>query len=457
MMIKNNQLKYNQFRQSIKFITFETINCFGDDAGQYVELHFNLNDQFHFYPSFHIPVKNDWSDLSDKPFIDTMAFFIGMVELISYWKIACPERIIVKPFKLSARQIRFWEKLYFYGLAEFFYTNGIATSPENFAQFISESEIDLPELSKIYPDNHKVIVPVGGGKDSVVTLELLKQKYDVVPFVVNPIAASLHTIEIAGFDRSRVFEIHRNLDPLMLEMNKQGYLNGHTPFSALLAFYSVFAAGLTQSKHIALSNEASANEPTVKEGANHQYSKSFEFEKDFRDFSEKYLKGTFNYFSFLRPLNEFRIAGLFSRFPQYFNAFRSCNVGSKTGIWCGNCPKCLFAYIILSPHIDRDIMINIFGYDLFSNESLKQYLEELSGISEIKPFECVGTVDEVNFALRQIINNYSGELPVLLEFYRTKQGQSAPFNQFQNIASEFNVHHFLDDTFLDILKSALHD
>ena len=44
-------------------------------------------------------------------------------------------------------------------------------------------------------------------------------------------------------------------------------------------------------------------------------------------------------------------------------------------------------------------MIHIFGEDLLDKPALQQYFDELTGIAENKPFECVGTVDEVNRAL----------------------------------------------------------
>ena len=67
----------------------------------------------------------------------------------------------------------------------------------------------------------------------------------------------------------------------MLQLNSEGYINGHTPFSAIVAFSSVLTAALNGQKYITLSNENSANESTVKDSkVNHQYSKSYEFELD---------------------------------------------------------------------------------------------------------------------------------------------------------------------------------
>src|SRR5699024_1564771 len=123
-------------------------------------------------------------------------------------------------------------------------------------------------------------------------------------------------------------------DKNLLELNSKGFLNGHTPFSAMVAFLSYLTAYLLGKKYIALSNEDSANESNVKnEKINHQYSKTLEFENDFREYQERYLKAEVDYFSMLRPISELQIAYLFSKLEKYHKVFKSCNVGSKKEPW----------------------------------------------------------------------------------------------------------------------------
>lgn len=155
-----------------------------------------------------------------------------------------------------------------------------------------------------------MLVPVGGGKDSAVTLELLKGAgVPVYAYIINSRGATIHTTEAAGLDEDNVIYVKRTLDQNMLELNRQGYLNGHTPFSALVAFSGIMAARMAGLSYVALSNESSANESTVKGSTvNHQYSKSFKFEEDFHRYEAEYLPGSAYYFSMLRPLSEFQIA-----------------------------------------------------------------------------------------------------------------------------------------------------
>ena len=116
-----------------------------------------------------------------------------------------------------------------------------------------------------------------------------------------------------------------------------------------------------------------------------------------------------HYYSYLRPYTELRIAEMFAQHPQYFPVFKSCNAGSKENKWCCNCSKCLFAYIILSPFIDNDTMVSIFGEDLLDKPELEQYFDELRGAAPTKPFECVGTIDEVNKALEMVRESRKGK------------------------------------------------
>ena len=97
----------------------------------------------------------------------------------------------------------------------------------------------------------------------------------------------------------------------------------------------------------------------------------------------------------------------FSKFEKYHSIFKSCNVGSKgeTWKWCCNCPKCLFVYTILSPFLYKEKLVNIFGEDLFAREDLLDTFIELTGNGETKPFECVGTYEEVCFAISKTISN----------------------------------------------------
>lgn len=450
----DNSEKFLELRNKYNEFYYNSFNVFETENEIEIKFDFEIKGLCSFNPTVKIAKKHINLKSIDSDYVRNIAFNMGMIEIISYWKSVCCPKIIIKCGKLNEEQINWWKKIYFYGLGEMFYTNGIKTDIDSFTQIQCESNIDFSDY-EFYEENLEgYIVPIGGGKDSVVTLETLPidHKNDYA-LIINPKPVTLKCAEIAGFKNDNIIEVYRTIDKNLIDLNSKGFLNGHTPFSAMLAFTSYLVAFLTGKKYIALSNENSANESNVVgEKINHQYSKSFEFESDFEDYSNKYLKTNVKYFSFLRPLNELQIAMLFSRHEKYHSVFKSCNVGSKEKEWkwCCNCAKCLFAYIILSPFLYKDKLVNIFGEDLFEKESLLKTFIELTGYGENKPFDCVGTFREVNFAISKTIENFSGEeLPFLLKYYKNNFELS---NTSIDITKEYNDENNLNDEQNQILR-----
>ena len=438
----DNQSKFDALRKEFSTFTFESQTVKRENGTLSLAFDFNLDDRYHFRPTLEIPARPffDWDGIPEEQ-LQALAFQIGMTELVSYWKIACPQRVVVKPFALTESQKAFWKKLYYNGLGEFLYLNSITVSKAELMEIVTLPIDSLPSHVLRWNDmgswfDEKTLVPVGGGKDSVVTLECLRNEMPVIPLIVNPRGATLNCVKTAGYKEDEFIVINRTLDPTMLQLNAEGYLNGHTPFSALLAFISVLVAFGSRSKYIALSNENSANESTVPgTNINHQYSKSIEFESDFRNYVAENISEEVQYFSFLRPLSELQIAKLFSQCEAYHPVFRSCNAGSKTDSWCGKCPKCLFTWIILSPFLSKEKLMAIFGKDLMADESLQPIYEELNGTAAVKPFECVGTVEEVRACMEAVNGNRQKVVEIL---------------------QRFNTHHFLPEKFEQILKSRLY-
>ena len=453
MSVIQNHNKFLNLRQKYQTFEYQSYSFALNNGELEAEFTFKLNNDIFFKSTIKIAGRDFYHfDSLSASLLKNLVFHIGMVELISYWKAACPPKLIIKAHTLTDEQIMFWKKLYYNGLGEFFYLNGITTSQDEFMDIVSEGE--SLQLENVVTNQEAIMVPVGGGKDSVVTMELIKEQGDkVIPMAMNPREAVVRTIENAGFVMDDTMVVERKLDKKLLELNDRGFLNGHTPFSALLAFVTSLTAVLSGIKYIALSNESSANESTVPgSNINHQYSKSFEFEKDFSNYLSRFVTPDVHYFSFLRPLNELQIGALFSLFSQHHFSFRSCNVGSKTDSWCGQCPKCLFTRIILGPFMGDDKLKTIFGKELFDDAALKPVFNELTGVADVKPFECVGTSDEVNAALSYIARNNKATLPVLLADFPYERFSP---NLLSTLLSAFNEEHHVPEKYLTLLKTSL--
>ncbi|MDO5425436.1 MAG: hypothetical protein Q4F41_17115 [Eubacteriales bacterium] len=418
--------KFEKFRKEFPRFFYHGYEKDEDASTLTVTYHFEIEGLSSFAPRWIFPKSADFPELTkENATLETMLFSLGMVELVSYWKITCSPEVIVEAGALNAEQIAWWKNLYFNGQGEFFYTNQIETTVDNFMNIRAIG--GKPQGRPVRADwAEGCMIPIGGGKDSAVTLELLKKTGEKRRcYIINPRGATTNTTLVGGFSEEEVIIARRTLDKNMLELNKQGYLNGHTPFSALVAFSATIAAYLQGLRYIALSNESSANESTVLGSTvNHQYSKSFQFEKDFHTYEEKWIGSGTYYFSLLRPLSEFQIARYFARCKAYHPIFRSCNVGSKTDIWCGHCPKCLFVYLILSPFLSGKELEEIFGRNMLEDPDMIPTMEQLIGICEEKPFECVGSRSEINTAITLAIEKMeaAGEpLPALFTYYKTTE------------------------------------
>lgn len=455
--------QYNDLRKQYPVFYYHGYEAEETEQELVIRYQFEIEGLSSFEPTWRFPKpENSGCALAQEgkadALLEQMIYSLGLVELVSYWKITCSPRVVVEAGYLDEKQILWWKDLYFNGLGEFFYINHINADAESFMTIeTTGNKVVIPAAAGGSRQGSGVMVPIGGGKDSVVTLELLRSAGEkCFGYIINPRGATVHTAEAAKLDASHVISAKRTLDKNMLELNKQGFLNGHTPFSAIVAFSSIIAARLYHLDYIALSNESSANESTVQGSTvNHQYSKSFKFEMDFHNYETEYLPGSALYFSLLRPLSEFQIAGYFAKCTAYHKIFRSCNAGSKTDSWCAHCPKCMFVYLILSPFLSREEVREIFGVDMLEDETMIPVMEQLVGIQEEKPFECVGSRDEVNTAIILTIEKLeqTGEkLPKLLEYYKNTRNYQQFKDAGDNYSSYFDTENLVPEKWLAVVK-----
>jgi len=370
-----------------------------------------------------ITIKNvPRSDLVTKTALDNFVFHLGLMEIPSYWKATCSPEILIKAGPLNSEQTKWWKDLIFKGLGQFFYENKINFRKSNFLKIktrkLLESESNNFSSGEI---KDQILVPIGGGKDSIVTLEKLKKRGEKIGcFLVNPTKAMRKIVKVAEIKDSVI--VKREINPTLLELNKRGFLNGHTPITAVMSFLSLFCAVLFNYKNIAFSNEKSADEGNVRylgKIINHQWSKSSEFEKKLKNYCQKYLVKGINYFSYLRKYTELEIAKMFTKYPQYFSVFSSCNVVLAKKLkkrWCGNCPKCLFVYVTLYPFLKKKQLLKIFGIDIFESKKLLPTMKGLINPEIAKPFECVGTKRESRTAFKLSLEKTrkEGRTPYLL-------------------------------------------
>jgi hypothetical protein len=355
--------------------------------------------------------------------LHALAFHLGLIELLSYWKTACAPEIVIKAGTLDAGQIAWWRDLILHGMREFFFVNQIDFRRDDLFTLVTSPRAGRPTARYDAPlPTAEDLVLVSGGKDSAFTLEFLRETgHRVRALYLNPSPAAREVAAVAGVERG--VTVNRTLDPAMLELNRRGYLNGHTPFSAYLAFLGATCAVVYGHGNVIVSNERSSDEPAAHYLGGeviHQYSKTYRFEERVARYVREHLATHAAFWSFLRPLYELQVVKLFSAYPRQFPVFRSCNRGSKTNAWCGECAKCLAIFTELYPFVTVEAIRAIFGSDLFARADLVPLARSLAGLTETRPLECVGAVDETLAAFHlslQKARAAGGVLPPVLAWF----------------------------------------
>ena len=401
------------------------------------------NELFTFSEVLTLPKDTRATDVPEE-LLKNLFIHVSLALGVSYYKLFCPKEIMLVGINLTKEQAAFWNTVYTKGLGEFFYQNqidfqGLIAFP--FSEAASSSAISLPRQDRS-------LVGIGGGKDSIVAGELLKAQHkQFTNFVINqhPIRDEIITLLGGG-----EITVSRKIDPRLFELNKRSdTYNGHIPVSAQYAFIGILLGALYDYRYIVVSNEHSSNYGNVMyQGmeVNHQWSKSLEFETLFQDYVRQYITPDVTYFSLLRPLTELAIVKRFVQHPQYFPHFSSCNRNFKiTGEgqkqkWCGECPKCAFAFAMLAAFLPKEQLVNIFGQNLFAKEALLQTYKELLGVAAIKPFDCVGTPDEVRVAFYLAMQKGEYTNDVSMQFFQkevlpqTENIEQLQKQQFQKVA-----------------------
>lgn len=330
-------------------------------------------------------------------------FFLAHIAFgISYYKAFCPCEIKVESGILSKEEALFFNRFYESGLGEFAVRNHLNLQGKIVFPFHEKKVTPIPAEFK-----NRYLIPVGGGKDSCLTIEIMKElQKEAAAISVGCPKAIAACMKTAGL---KSFQIKRVIDSQLIQLNREKtVLNGHVPITGMLAFLLWGAAVLYNYKYAALSCERSANAENLMQGAlavNHQYSKSFEFEENFYRLTQA-ITPNFRYFSLLRPLSELAIGKLFTqKCASYFPVFTSCNKAfrldekKRLDSWCGCCDKCRFVYLILAPFMKKETLIQIAGTSLLNDGKQKTGYKELLGLSGHKPFECVGEIEESQVAL----------------------------------------------------------
>lgn len=448
-------------RQDFPRFSFDAYRYKLQNSDLIVEYDFSVGQSLQFHPTLLLRNVGDQSGNIDSGLLDNLAFHIGLAEIPSYWKATCSPLIQINCGYLDSSQKAWWKHLFVHGMGEFFYTNRIAFADDTFLEILSNDRPKTPAEPMDKALTPRSLVPVGGGRDSAFTLAALsKGSRPFRSMILNPTPAAIRVS--AQVQEAPPIIVERTIDPVLLELNRRGFLNGHTPFSAYLAFLNALCLVVYDYSEIVIANERSANEPNTVFGGrevNHQYSKSFEFEERFDSYLSRYLITNGRYFSFVRSLYELQIARGFAKLPNMFRDFRSCNKLQREDKWCGACAKCVSVYITSYPFMKESDLLGIFGSDLFERPSTLKLLRALAGKEANRPLDCICTVDETLASLWLAIaqlEKAQRPLPLALrEFKNDIRSQEVRIKDLTSQLLEGKGPDRLPAYFADLLKMAI--
>ncbi len=409
-----------------------------------LELWYELGAALRFVERIHVPVGGPLSAelvAWARPLIDLVHWIAG----VSYFKAAVPSTISYAGSRPGPKAAQLLEALYSEGLGELALENGIDLPRPTFpsaprgrpvapARATATQPTATAGDTSVRPEagvgrpGEGLLVPVGGGKDSIVAIEALRTTGERLTLfsvgTAKPIAA---TAALAGLPW---LHASRRLDPQLLRYNAHGALNGHVPVTAVISSVACLVAALNGHSAVVMANERSASSGNVHAfgiEVNHQFSKGLRAERLFRAALTETMP-CLSFFSVLRGASELAIARAFARLPRYHGAFTSCNAvfaldeARRAPSWCGDCPKCRFVFLALAPFMAPRELVSIFdGRNLLDDPRQYEGFSLLAAVGGEKPFECVGEAEEAIAAFRllaadpdwratKVVGRFAGEV-----------------------------------------------
>jgi len=334
---------------------------------------------------------------------------LAIIEAFSYWKALCSPVIEVALPAPDPAELDWWRAFWPGAMGEFFYRNQIDYTAPGFLVIRGPAGDDAP--GKDAPGGAAPVGPplvlFSGGKDSLALSRVVSASSGTAPvdfFLYNP-GERLRGLAGSLASGGRLVEVRRAILPELLALNAAGHPNGHTPFSAYLAFGAMLAGYLRGNGPVMAGNSRSDDEPNVRSylgrPVNHQWTKSYEFEAAARSYRDRWLPGAPGYSSPLRPLYEVQIiASLAGDVDAYLRTV-SCNRAPGGG-WCRSCAKCAWVFLATAALFGHDLAIRKTGGDMFADPALSGVYQEMAGLTGVKPFECTGSEDEVRAAIQAV-------------------------------------------------------
>jgi hypothetical protein len=381
---------------------FRFVRCDFDAATGVARLVYAFDDGPELVETITIPGAPFALDGARAHAVEQALRLLHLIAGVSYYKAAVPKDIRIDGYAIDVATAALLSEVYENGLGEFAYRNGL--SLRGTIRFPADAA-SAPAAAVLGLREH-ALTAIGGGKDSLVSIEALRSVG--IDQTVTWIGGSQLIAACAERTELPTLNIGRQLAPQLFEYNRNGAWNGHIPVTAVNSAILALAALLHGVDQVVFSNERSASYGSMIEGTgevNHQWSKGWQFERDFAAHLRSHVAADLRYYSLLRPLSELAVARQFAKSDRYDQHFSSCNrnfhiLGERPAQrWCGICPKCHFVFLALAPFMTKPRLVGIFGRNLLDDPAQTPGFDALLEYRDHKPFECVGEGQESRAAM----------------------------------------------------------
>lgn len=358
------------------------------------------------------------SETFNRAVLERALFLAFLTVGTSYYKAFPAVNIKFESGSIDSWQAEFCNMIYQEGLSQYAFENMLTR--KDLAQFVPTSTAALEALPYA---GSGIISLQSGGKDSLLVAKLLeKTNAEFIPWYVTNGTSHPHVLD----ELSMPLQVsRRSVDMATLQLAKdRGGKNGHVPVTYIVQSFAVIQAVLLGQNTVLAAVAHEGEEPHEWIGdlpVNHQWSKTWQAEKLLAEYVERYISPDIHIGSPLRSMSELKVAELFAMhaWEKFGSKFSSCNEANyrqgedNTELsWCGHCPKCANSYLLFSPFVSPKSLQARLGGALYQKPELTEIFKGLLGIDgAMKPFECVGEVDELRRAYHMSQMNGYDSLP----------------------------------------------
>jgi hypothetical protein len=302
--------------------------------------------------------------------------------------------------------------------------------------------------------DRNVLLFCGGGKDSLVAARVLEEAG--VPYASYAYSHSTygrpgpqhllidHLLDhLAPVQRNRHWVFDDLLDlpvqRLAPELGVRSVTAAETPSSLFGALPLALARGCTD---LVVAHERSADVGNLVwsrtgEEINHQWGKSLEAERLLGDYIDRHLVAGLTYSSLLKPVHDVLIFRALEEMRDAVPATHSCNVEKP---WCLRCAKCAYVWLGYQAFLPDATLDATFGdRNLLDDEANLVWFEQMLGLADHTPFECIGQVEEARLLFELVRRR--GRTGSAMRMFEDRVGAVDVDGLYRSLISVAPEHH----------------